>query len=173
MSLTSIKNDPARVRRELEQSTITGRYLLNVPGPGINVPFQEDPQLRLQIWGANLRTHTLDIENDLRCMSRPLNHDLLGENNYKTVAPTTTAILYPSAQPFVEESRASHPAWLYRDLEHSRWENPIINPQRISAIEPAFNWNIQTRILEKDYFVPKMPVVSNIERADFYLSPLK
>ena len=172
MSFTSIKNDPARIHRELEQSTNTGRYQLNVPGLGINMPFQEDPQIRLQVWGANLRTHTLDIENDLRCMSRPLNHDLLGENNYKMVAPATTAILYPSTQPFVEESRASHPAWMYRDLEHSRWEHPFINPQALSAIEPIFNWNIQTRILEKDYFVPKVPVVSNVERADFYFSPL-
>ena len=173
MSFTSIRNDPARIRRELEQSTITGRYLIDVPGPGINVPFQEDPQLRLQIWGANLRTNTVDIENDLRCMTRPLNHDLLVENDYKITEPITSAFLYSSAQPFVEESRASHPAWMYRDLEHSRWENPIINPQAISSIEPAFNWNIQTRILEKDYFVPKVPVVSNIERADFYFSPLK
>ena len=173
MSFTRFHDDPARIRRELEQSTNTGRYQLNVPGNGLNMPFQADPHLRLQGWGANLRTHTLDIENDLRCMCRPLNRDLLGENNYKTVAPTTTAILYPNAQPFVEESRASHPAWIYRDLEHSRWENPIINPQALSAIEPAFNWNIQTRILEKDLFVPKIPVVSNIERADFYLSPLK
>jgi hypothetical protein len=62
---------------------------------------------------------------------------------------------------------------MYRDLEHSRWENPIINPQALSSIEPAFNWNIQTRILEKDYFVPKVPVVSNVERADFYFPPLK
>jgi hypothetical protein len=172
MSFTRFHDDPARIRRELEQSTNTGRYQLNVPGNGINMPFQEDPQLRLQHWGANLRTQTIAIENDLRCMTRPLNRDLLGENNYKTVEPFTTAILYPSTNPFIEESRATHPAWMYRDLEHSRWENPIINPQALSAIEPVFPRNIQTRILEKDYFVPKIPVVSNVERTDFYFSPL-
>jgi len=172
MSFTRFHDDPERIRRELEQSTNTGRYQLNVPGNGINMPFQTDPQMRLQRWGANLRTQTIAIENDLRCMTRPLNRDLLGENNYKTVEPVTTAILYPSAQPFIEESRATHPAWMYRDLEHGRWENPIINPQALTAIEQGFPWNIQTRILEKDYFVPKIPVVSNVERTDFYFSPL-
>ena len=171
MSFTRFHDDTARIRRQLEQSTNTGRYQLNVPGNGLNMPFQEDPQIRLQGWGANLRTQTIAIENDLRCMTRQLNRDLLGENNYKSVEPVTTAILYPSSQPFIEESRASHPAWMYRDLEHGRWENPIINPQALSAIEQGFPCNIQTRILEKDYFVPKVPIVSNVERADFYFSP--
>jgi hypothetical protein len=43
---------------------------------------------------------------------------------------------------------------MYRVSEYNRWENPFINPQ--DNVERVFNWNIQTRILEKDNFVPKM-----------------
>lgn len=172
MSLTSFNNDPARIQKQLEQSTNTGRYQLNTPGNGINMPFQSDPQLRLQKWGANLRTNTIDIENDLRGVTRSINRDLLQVNDYKTAAPQTNVMLYPSSNPFIEESRASHPAWMYRDLEHPRWENPFINPQSKSATEQAFQWNIQTRILEKDNFKAKIPVVSNAERADFYFAQI-
>ena len=154
MSFTSFRNDPARIKQELEQSTMTGRYQLNTPGNGINMPFQEDPQLRLQKWGANLRTNIMDIDNDLRGSTRPINRDLLEINDYKTKIPASNTMLYPSAQPFIEESRASHPAWMYRDFELKRWEYPFINHQSQSATEPAFQWNIQTRILEKDYYQP-------------------
>ena len=65
MALTSIKNEPARIEKELQQSTGTGRYMLDVPGPGCEVGFLEDPFIRLQKHGANLRTNTLNIESDL------------------------------------------------------------------------------------------------------------
>jgi hypothetical protein len=50
----------------------------------------------------------------------------------------------------VQESRASHPAWMVRDREQARWEQPWLNPQ--APIEKDFYDNIQTRILEKDYY---------------------
>ena len=34
MSLTSIKNSQCRIEKDLQISTNTGRYQLNVPGPG-------------------------------------------------------------------------------------------------------------------------------------------
>jgi len=167
MSFTRIRDDPSRIKRELEHITFSERYNLNVPGNGIDMPFQEDPQLRLQRWGANLCTNTVNIENELFCMNRKLNHDLL-ETDYMRNPVETSAIKYNNVNPFIEESRATHPAWLYKDLEQSRWENPLINPQ--DNFERTFNWNIQTRILEKDNFKPQIPVISNIERTDFYFS---
>ena len=53
-----------------------------------------------------------------------------------------------------------HPAWMYRDLEQPRWEQPFLNPQ--ANLEKGFHDNIQTRILEKDFFVPKIPIVDNM-----------
>jgi hypothetical protein len=63
---------------------------------------------------------------------------------------------FPTADPFVNESRATHPAFLYRTVEMNRWETPIHNPQ--TNLEKGFHENIQTRILEKDNYVPKVPV---------------
>jgi hypothetical protein len=129
-------------------SSFAERYYLDTPGPGINLPFFQDPQLRLQHWGANLQTNTVGVENDLFGMTRKLDRDS-ELNNYKSHAASSSMPSYPSADPTVEESRASHPAWSYRSLEHPRWEEPWINPQ--ANLEKKFQNNIQTRILEKDY----------------------
>jgi hypothetical protein len=61
------------------------------------------------------------------------------------------------------ESRASHPAWLYKDLEQTRWETPFINPQ-VNA-ENKLQSGLQTRILEKDNFVTKVPVFTYLGQA--------
>ena len=42
---------------------------------------------------------------------------------------SSTPNQYPTCKPFTDETRASHPAWMYRDLEHPVWEEPIVNPQ--------------------------------------------
>ena len=73
---------------------------------------------------------------------------------------------YSSMNPFLEESRATHPAWMYRDLEQSKWETPLLNPQ--INLEKPFTENVQTRILEKDHFVPTVPIVKG--QNDFYLT---
>ena len=166
MAFTRFHDDNVRIKKQVEESTFTGRYMLNTPGPGDYLPFFEDPQLRLQKWGANLKTNTINMESDLFGLTRTLNRDLVDENDYKLYAARTGDILYNNKQPFIEDSRASHPAWMYKDLEQTRWENPFLNP--LNGLEKGFNENIQTRILEKDYFIPKIPVLQNSN--DYYLT---
>jgi hypothetical protein len=149
MAFTRFHDDPYRIRAQAQDSSFQGRYNLDVPGPGINLPFFEDPQLRIQKWGANLQTNTIGLENDLFGLTKKLNCDTMS-SNYKNVAVPTSKLSYPVANPTVEESRATNPAWMYRDLEHPRWETPWINPQ--ANFEKKFHDNIQTRILEKDFF---------------------
>jgi hypothetical protein len=149
MAFTRFHDDPYRIKVQAQDSTFSGRYNLDVPGPGINLPFFEDPQLRIQKWGANLQTNTIGLENDLFGLTKKLNCDTMA-NNYKNVAVPTSKLSYPVENPTVEESRATNPAWMYRDLEHPRWETPWINPQ--ANVEKKFHDNIQTRILEKDFF---------------------
>jgi hypothetical protein len=168
MAFTRFHDDPARIKKQIDQSSFSGRYMLNVPGPGESLPFYQDPQLRLQKWGANLRTNTINLESDLRGLTRPLNRDLVEDNNYKTHAVQTGSEIYPVKTPFIEESRATHPAWMFKDLEQSRWESPFLNP--LNGLEKGFHENIQTRILEKDYFVPKVPVVNGNQHMEYYLS---
>jgi hypothetical protein len=57
---------------------------------------------------------------------------------------------------------------MYKDLEQSNWSFPQLNPQHALGsfregsfgLQKQFNENISTRILEKDYYVPRIPVVS-------------
>lgn len=154
---TRFNYDDARTQKALEQSTYSGRYMLNTPGQGVNLPFQEDAQVRMQTWGANLSNNAINVESDLRGLTRRLNRDNLEMNRYDGPAAVQYAPMsFPSADPFVNESRATHPAFLYRTVEMNRWEMPIHNPQ--SNLEKGFHDNIQTRMLEKDNYVPKVPV---------------
>jgi len=60
---------------------------------------------------------------------------------------------------YTEESRATNPAWWYRELEQSdRYYLPL-NPQENTCF--PFENNLNTRILEKDYFTPKRDCVIN------------
>lgn len=151
MAFTRFRDDPARITKELQQSTFSGRYVLDVPGPGVQIPFFEDSQIRLQHWGANMWSDSTNLESEFRGLGRPLNH---GVQTYQdTKLQKGYPIHFPSSDAHTDESRASHPAWMFRDLEQTRWEVPIINPQA-HAIRP-FDDPIQTRILAKDRYSQK------------------
>lgn len=160
MSFTRFHDDPSRINKQSEESSFPGRYALTTPGPGANLPFMEDPQIRLQYWGANQMTNTVNLESDLRGLTRKLNRDSILENCYKLNASGGTHMKFPTTETFIDESRATHPAWMYRDIEQTRWETPILDPQ--ANLEKGFHDNINTRILEKDNFVPRIPEVQGI-----------
>ena len=82
MAFTRFKYDKSRVDKQLTEETFTARYMLNTPGNGTAMPFQEDPHTRLQMWGANFAGNALDVENDLMGITRPLNRDCL-KDEYK------------------------------------------------------------------------------------------
>ena len=54
-----------------------------------------------------------------------------------------------------DQSRATHPVWEYRDLEQVDWWPMILNPQE-NVCKPFHN-NLNTRLLEKDYWKPCVP----------------
>ena len=168
MSFTRFHDDPNRIKKQIDESSFTGRYMLNVPGPGDKLPFFEDTQVRLQKWGANLHKNTVGLESDLRGLTRKLNRDLPEHNNYEKRSTYGAPNYYHSQQPFVEESRASHPAWMYKDLEQTRWETPLLNP--LNGLEKGFHENIQTRILEKDNHITKVPIVNGMNQNNYYLT---
>lgn len=145
MSFTRFHDDPTRIRKQLQQSSGLCRYQLDAPGPGIATPFIEDPQIRLQKWGANLKTNTINLESDLRGIGHTLSVD---DKDYSSQTPYTTNKIYGSSVEFVDESRATHPAWMYRDLEHSRWTTSFHDVQMKTEI--PFSYNEPSRILEKN-----------------------
>ena len=161
MAFTRFKYDDCRTKKELQQSTDQGRWILNVPGNGDNPCYIEDPQIIIQKWGANLRTNTINLESDLRGVNRQINsRDCLGKDNYKNYNVPNQAIEYPTCNNlFTEQSRATNPAWWYRDLEQNNFDYPPLNPQTNVCL--PFQNNLSTRILEKDYFTPKRDCVLN------------
>jgi hypothetical protein len=155
MSFTRFHDDPCRINKQLQESTDPGRYMLNVPGNGDKPYYIEDPYIRIQGWGANLRTNTINLESNLKGLNQPLSRDCL-QNNYLKTAVNSSPISYPSTQPsFVEQSRVTHPAWTYRDLEQTNWYYPQLNPQENVCF--PFQNNLSTRILEKNNYVAKIP----------------
>jgi hypothetical protein len=164
MSFTRFHDDPYRIAKQAEQSTFSGRYFLNTPGPGTQLPFMNDPQIRMQGWGANLMTDTTNLESELRGLGRPLTHN--PNITYQdTRLHQGVQIAYPVSDVHVEESRATHPAWMYKDQDLTRWETPFLNPQ--ANLERNFSYNVQTRILEKDYHVRETPFLTSHARDNF------
>ena len=159
MSFTRFRDEPDRIKKQLQQSTDVGRYVLNVPGPGDKPLYMEDPYIRAQMWGGNIMTNTVDIETELRGLSRRLNKDTR-ENNYlsgdASVATRTNELIVCPTRggSSVEQSRATHPAWMLRDLEQENWKMLHFDPQE--NVFMPFNNNLSTRILEKDHFVPSV-----------------
>lgn len=161
MAQTRFFDDPARIAAALELQTQLGRYVLNTPGWGEDLPYLEDVQMRLQRWGANLDQNSLQIEDDLRGMNRPLVSKDAFVHVYEPMdksmadaAGATFAARYRTENPTIDETRATHPAWVYRSVEDKRTFEvpPFLNPQAERATEIGFPWNIQTRILEKDAY---------------------
>ena len=148
MSFTRFHDDSARIKKQLEKSNSTGRYQLERPGLGTNIPFLEDPHIRLQHWGANLRNNTMALDSDLRGITHKLTKDI---KEYTTFIPETTSNMYPTQKTFIDETRISLPAWSFRGLEQTRWDIPFNNVQEHTEI--PFDYNQHSRILEKDMFV--------------------
>jgi hypothetical protein len=155
MAFTRFHDDPCRIEKQLQEGTGLGRYMLNVPGNGLTPCFMEDPFIRMQKWGANLMTNTINLESDLRGLTRSINRDCLDENNYTSKAVKTNKVNYPSCLPVIDQTRASNPAWTARDLEQVDWYTLPLNPQENTCM--SFQNNLSTRILEKDYYVPSAP----------------
>jgi len=150
MAETRFYDDPFRIQKRLELAQGPGHYYLNVPGPGTDIPLEEDVHLRMQRWGANMMTNTVNLESDLLGITRGINRHSSDAIQYDVAKPHTNPVSFPLHNPFVEESRASHPAWMYKDLEHSHWSFPQLNPQNLATIEKPFSYDLQTRILQRD-----------------------
>tara|TARA_B100001093_G_C26636482_1_gene931184 strand:- start:513 stop:995 length:483 start_codon:yes stop_codon:yes gene_type:complete len=148
---TRFHDDPLRIEKQLQESTDIARYTMNVPGNNGNKPlYYQDPHIRLTKWGGNLRTNTVNVESDLMGMTRTLNRDCNNTNNYISQSVHSMPLQYSEAESFVDETRSTLPAFEFREVPNERWDFPLMDPQ-INVCK-QFENNINTRILEKDYY---------------------
>ena len=93
--------DECRTKKKLQESTGPGRYLLNVPGNGSHPCFFNDPQIRLQKWGANLEQVVngapIDIDSDLTGRTRQLTKYCSKKMFANNGVPVTNKVIYLSA----------------------------------------------------------------------------
>ena len=156
MSFTRFHDDPCRIKKQLQEMTGPGRYMVNKPGWGDSPCFMDDPHIRMSGWGANLRTNTINLESDLMGLTRNLTKDC-ESNNYMKHSVNSEAMTFSSCNTFTEQSRVTNPAWWYRDLEQVNWQILPLNPQENTCL--SFQNNLNTRILEKDNFITTVPCI--------------
>jgi len=149
MSFTRFHDDKCRMQKQMQEQTYTGRYMLNVPGNGIDMPFVEDPYMRLQKWGANWNKNAISIDNDLRGLNDKLSRDCY-TNDKLWNKYNTESVNFPVYQQTVQQSRTTNPAWELRDKQQFKSNILFLNPQENVCI--PFHNNLSTRILEKDYY---------------------
>jgi hypothetical protein len=157
MTSTRYNYDNCRTQKRLQESSAPGRYMLDTPGPGLYLPFVCDPHIRLQQWGANLKNvqngHPIDIDSDLIGLTNKASkYNMTKKFPFnKNVNNKILNISFPNKSlPFTDETRATHPSWMYRDLEQSRKYPLFLDPQE--NICKHFHNNLSTRILERDKY---------------------
>ena len=128
MAFTRNKYDDCRIIKQLQQSTDPGRWTMNVPGNGTNMPLMEDPYIRIQKWGANLSATPCALEDALMGRDK-----IIGKGDatrMTNIDGFTSSLLYPSNQSLTtDQSRATHPAFLHRETTRSHLHFPLQDPQ--------------------------------------------
>jgi len=133
--------------------TDPGRYMLNMPGNGTHPYYIADPQIRIQKWGANLRTNCTNVESSLLGITLPLTRDCIVSKVAKS-----EPVLFPTSYNLtVAESRTVMPAWTLRDTDI--FDVAITRPSYlpIGAQENVclpFANNLSSRIEQKNTYKP-------------------
>lgn len=148
MTSTRFMYDDCRTEKQLQELTGPGKYMLNVPGQGSKLTFFDDPHIRMQRWGGNLRTNFYNLERELQIPSSNLK-DCINVKESRTF--TIKKDTYENENEITSQSRTTHPVWEFRDKEHNNFDYLFMNPQE--NIYNPFQNNISTRILQKDNYV--------------------
>jgi hypothetical protein len=142
MAFTRFHDDPARIEKNLLERTYEGKYQLNTPGN--QESYINDVHIRMQGWGANLRTNPFEVNESLR------RNKTLVQYDQPFVVANSESIQSKEKTFEVDETRASLPAWTFREKTQLRSDYLMTDPQR--NIWFKFHNNCPTRMLEKDHY---------------------
>lgn len=165
MAFTRSFYDKEHVRSRLNDDYNNINYIVNVPGNGKTPYYIDDPQIRMQKFGANLSYNLVDINSSLIGLNQVLSRDQSEGNNGRNGNSTPfndnfSKISFPSFKKAVtDQPRMMMPAWTLRDQEQNEWEYLHYNPQIKSEIH--FENNISSRILEKDNYNSNKSIIVN------------
>lgn len=151
MAFTRFSYDRARVEKDLQQSTDVGRWTINKPGLRDDHCYMDDPYIRLQGWGANIMHNSVDIQSDLLGLTRKLNRDHISENSHINKSAPMEKKNYKKCHMYTQQSLATNPGWLYKDLEQNNFQYLHLNPQENLFFK--FENNLDTTLLERDNYV--------------------
>ena len=161
MAETRFNSDAARLEKRCQQATYAGRWTLNVPG---NVPkdtttgtplFVMDPHWIPQKYGANVCRNMIDVDSALRGVSNgpwQRDHPVLNARAMPVHHALPVSFVYET---LTDESRASCPAFQFRNAAQPHWEFPLEDPQKEGVFAP-FAQNICSRIDEKQQAIARM-----------------
>ena len=153
--LTNIRESKGRRIKEAEISTFAGRYYLDTPGCGTVLPYFEDPHMRVQrASGVVGASGTTDWESELRGITRPLSRGDIYD--YTQSAVPSIAPIRPYYGIVSDETRATLPAWTFREKEQDRWETPLLDPLEKAFV--PFETNVNARQQELDSLGKTQPV---------------
>ena len=117
MSFTRFHDDPARIQKANIENTHMNEYVFNVPGNGKGMKSQyfSDPRIRLQHTGVSMQKDLIGLENSLRNMGTPLNKDHINKTTTKHALSFNPIRKDVYENVITSESRATHPAFEYRE----------------------------------------------------------
>ena len=155
MSFTRCYDDKDRINICQDRDVDICKYILNVPGNGNRPSFINDPQIRLQKFGANISSNIVDVNSNLKGIDRQLDRDCINNADKLSTGLYLRNIFPEIGSSLTEQPRAMLPAWQLRDLEQNNFNYLHSDPQKHTEI--LFANNISSRILEKDNFKQKYP----------------
>ena len=152
MSFTRFHDDPNRILKTNLETSAMNDYVFNVPNntESTSVYF-EDPHLRMQKNGNTLCNNLIQIESELKTLGRNLNRDHINKNDY-VKQQSIKMYIRPSniKKNITNESRSSHPAWMLKGT--GTYEPAYLFKDPQNNVEIPFHMNLDTNILEKDYY---------------------
>lgn len=119
--------------------------------------YSDDPHKRIQRSGANVDSKypMIDVDSEMLGLTRKASKSIDKQYNPETNDYFKENITYPDCnKQTVEHTRLSNPPSTLRGSGWNRWENLLVNPQRMEHIELPFCNNVDTAILEKDNHRP-------------------
>jgi len=150
--------DGCKTTDDMRVTTGPGRYQLDAPPQYCNATFAPEPTVRLQKWGAaqNSQYMKTDVESDLFNINRPTTKNVCGNFDPAKDKMNTAPPAAVKEESFPNTfSRLVDPPCTLRSSGWNRWEWLCENPQE--GVMLPFDWNVTTRLQQKDQFRPCIP----------------